>query len=46
MGIKLRAAYKAAKTPILAAFKLSIFKAISPDPPTNLRKFSSYEKRL
>ena len=46
MGIKLRAAYRAAKTPILAAFKLSIFTDISPDQPTNLRRPSSCEKRL
>jgi hypothetical protein len=44
MGIRLRAAYKAAKTPILAAFKLSFFKTVSPDPPTNLHTLSSYEK--
>jgi hypothetical protein len=46
MGIKLRAAYKAAKTPILAAFKLSIFKTISPDQPTNLHTLFSYGKQL
>lgn len=46
MGIRLRAAYKAAKTPILAAFKVSIFKAVSPYPPINLHKLSSCEKHL
>jgi hypothetical protein len=46
MGIKLRAAYKAAKTPILAAFKLSTLKTVSPDQPTNLHTLFSYEKQL
>ena len=46
MGIMLKATYKAAKIPILAALKLSTFKAISPDQPINLHRPFSYGKQL
>jgi len=46
MGIVLKATYRAAKIPILAALKLSTFKAISPDRLINLHRPFSFGKQL